>query len=158
MKCRYHRRLASYQVGLLSAAERKRLEAHLATCADCRQELADLEATTRLLGRVKPVDAPAPTWGQVQSRLTPRRRQRSPLRQWSPVFAAALVLLMIGVALLPGLHGPATSGLPNSDGYAQVQMAAAWDNPLADKAALGLALIAVDTDAGGGGPDAEVVD
>lgn len=157
MNCRYTRKLASYQVGLLAPAECARVDAHLRECAACRRELAALDHAVGLLGRAKPVDAPAATWGQVQARLTPRRRTRSPLRQWSPIFAAALVLLMIGVALLPGLHSPAQPGLPNSDGYAQVQLAAAWDNPLADKAALGLALIAVETDTANGS-EAEVLD
>lgn len=138
--------MADFQVGLLSPAERAGLEAHVSDCAACRDELAALAATMDLLGQMKPCEAPAATWKHVQARLTPRRQAPSRLRQWTPVFAAALVLLMIGVALLPGLQGPAQPGLPNSDGYAQVQLAAAWDSPLADNAALGLVLIALDSE------------
>lgn len=158
MKCRHHRSLASYQVGLLAPAQRAKLEAHLRDCASCRHELAALGRCTELLGRIEPHSAPPATWGHVQARLQPRRRSASPVRQWAPVFAAALVLLMVAMVLLPGLHSPVQPGLPNSDGYAQVQIAAAWDNPLADKAALGLALIAVDTDGGAAGTDSEVLD
>ncbi|MEI6503274.1 MAG: zf-HC2 domain-containing protein [Armatimonadota bacterium] len=149
MKCSYHRQLADYQVGRLPSAPLARLEAHLTTCASCRRELAALQATAALLRPMPLRDAPAATWGRVQARLTPRRSPAATrVRQWAPAFAAVMVLLIIAAALIPMTHtAPVPQQLADTDGYSQVQLAAAWDSPLADRAALGLAMIALDDDA-----------
>jgi hypothetical protein len=89
----------------VSVAERQAIESHLATCAECRQELAELRETVSLLKRLPPVHAPAgfvdrvvetayrPSW--------PRRIADAlfrPLRVKLPLEAAAVVL--VGVSAL----------------------------------------------------------
>jgi anti-sigma factor RsiW len=158
MKCRHQRSLAEYQVGALCARDHAIVRDHLPHCPRCREELAALQATCDLLRPITMADAPPQTWAQVQSRLAPRRRTSTVVRQWSPAFAAALLLIVVAMALLPGLHfGVPQAGVLDTDGYAQAQLAAAWDNPLADKAALGLALIAVEDETSAKAP-LEVVD
>ncbi|MHB8993785.1 MAG: hypothetical protein ACYC63_00875 [Armatimonadota bacterium] len=158
MKCRHQQKLAEYQAGALCARDHVVVRDHLPQCPTCRQELAALQTTCDLLQPMPLLDAPAHTWAQVQSRLAPRRRTSTVVRQWSPAFAAALLLIVVAMALLPGLYlGVPQTGVPDTDGYAQVQLAAAWDNPLADKAALGLALIAMEDEAAMK-PPVEVVD
>lgn len=149
MKCSYHRKLADYQVGELQGPARARLAEHLVTCAACRRQLAALQATADLLLPMPLRDAPAATWRYVQARLTPRRSSvATRVRQWTPAFAAVMVLLIVAAALVPMTHtAPLPQQLADTDGYSQVQLAAAWDSPLADKAALGLAMIALDDDA-----------
>lgn len=148
MSCNYHHKLTAYQLGELRGPVGARLEEHLTSCTACRRQLAALQATADLLPPMPLRDAPAATWGRVQARLTPRRSPvATRVRRWTPVFAAMVVLLVVAAALLPMLH---TATLPqqlaDTDGYSQVQLAAAWDSPLADQAALGLAVIALDDD------------
>ncbi|MGH7400598.1 MAG: anti-sigma factor family protein, partial [Candidatus Rokuibacteriota bacterium] len=50
--------LSAYLDEALALDERRRVEAHLATCAECRHELAGLRQTIALLHRVEPVRAP----------------------------------------------------------------------------------------------------
>ncbi len=44
--------LGAYVLGALDPADRSRVDAHLAGCADCRDELASFAALPGLLGRV----------------------------------------------------------------------------------------------------------
>ena len=46
--------MTDYLEGALDAADRKRLEAHLAACPHCSEYLAQLQVTIDVLGRVEP--------------------------------------------------------------------------------------------------------
>lgn len=48
--------MAAYLDGVLPAADRARLEGHLAGCPHCTEYLAQLRATIDALGRVEPDD------------------------------------------------------------------------------------------------------
>jgi anti-sigma factor RsiW len=48
--------LTDFLEGGLSRGERRRLEAHLADCPHCREYLAQMRATIRLIGRLEPGD------------------------------------------------------------------------------------------------------
>lgn len=50
--------MAAYLDEVLPAADRARLEAHLAGCPHCSEYLAQLRATIDALGRVEPDDLP----------------------------------------------------------------------------------------------------
>ena len=50
--------MAAYLDEVLPAADRARLEAHLAGCPHCSEYLAQLRATIEALGRVEPDDLP----------------------------------------------------------------------------------------------------
>ena len=50
--------MAAYLDGVLPAADRARLEGHLAGCPHCTEYLAQLRATIDALGRVEPDDLP----------------------------------------------------------------------------------------------------
>lgn len=119
-----HALTGAYAVDALDADERARFEAHLATCADCREEVASLQEAAALLG-TDPVEPPssvrdsvlagiasirplppvtpeaAPTTGdELAARRTRRslveRLARTPLL----VAAAAVLLLAVGTALV----------------------------------------------------------
>ena len=91
----------------LAADGRAALEAHLATCADCRRELQRFRDTVSLVRAVAPVRAPA---GFVDRTLEaarpvswPRRLVRGLFLPWPvklPMEAAAVVLVAVGVALV----------------------------------------------------------
>jgi putative zinc finger protein len=99
----------------LGAETRGAVEAHLATCAECRRELERLWGTVALLRAVVPARAPAGFVARVLEAARPepwsRRLVRALLLPWPvklPVEAAAIVLVAVGVAYVfrttPGLQ------------------------------------------------------
>ena len=91
----------------LSAGERATLEAHLATCADCRRELQRFRDTVALVRAVAPVRAPAGFVDRVLEAARPlpwhRRLARGLFLPWPvklPMEAAAIVLVAVGVGLV----------------------------------------------------------
>jgi hypothetical protein len=90
----------------LSREERADVYGHLATCADCRRELASVERTVALIRGATPVRAPAGFVDRVVAAARPTpwyvRAARAALLPW-PVklpLGAAAVLLLGGLALL----------------------------------------------------------
>jgi hypothetical protein len=62
--------LGVYVLGAIDPAERSQVDAHLATCAECREELAGLAGLPALLGRVQ-FDEAAKIAGLGNERLAP---------------------------------------------------------------------------------------
>ena len=98
--------LGVYVLGALDPAERSRVDAHLATCADCRDELASFAGLPGLLGRVSRAEVeaePSDPGPQLLDRLlsaaaSERRHDRR--RRWlTSVAAAVIALAAIGVAI-----------------------------------------------------------
>jgi hypothetical protein len=91
-------RLSEYVDGELAAGERAALEAHLATCADCR---ATLEQLRRVVTRAQSLEDRAPSadlWPRVHARLTPGRRPGVNPRRLSftmPQLIAASIALVL---------------------------------------------------------------
>src|SRR5687767_6323193 len=50
----------AYALGLANEAERRAFEAHLATCEECRQELAEIRRVNETLAMATPAAAPSP--------------------------------------------------------------------------------------------------
>jgi len=93
--------------GALAPGERAAVEAHLATCADCRRELQRFRDTVALVRAVGPLRAPAGFVDRVLEAARPvpwhRRVVRSLFLPWPiklPIEAAAVVLVGIGAALV----------------------------------------------------------
>jgi hypothetical protein len=91
----------------LAPGERAALDAHLATCADCRRELQRFRDTVALVRAVAPARAPAGFVDRVLEAVRPRpwysRLFRGLFLPWPvklPMEAAAIVLVGIGVALV----------------------------------------------------------
>jgi putative zinc finger protein len=91
----------------LSADERAALDAHLATCADCRRELQRFRDTVALMRGAAPVRAPAGFVDRVLEAARPvpwsRRLLNTLFVPWPiklPMEAAAIVLVGVGVALV----------------------------------------------------------
>ncbi|MGH3238449.1 MAG: zf-HC2 domain-containing protein, partial [Streptosporangiaceae bacterium] len=109
--------LGVYVLGAIEPAERSLVDAHLATCRDCRDELAGLAALPALLARVNPDEIsricaddavrtvtedrpPGELIGTVLD-LAEARRRRS---RWRLAAAAAVVVVIAG-----GLFGGLSS-------------------------------------------------
>ena len=59
--------MAGYLDGDLAAADRARLEAHLASCPHCNEYLAQLRVTIDTLGRAEPDDLPGEALDELVS-------------------------------------------------------------------------------------------
>jgi Putative zinc-finger len=116
--------LGVYVLGAIDPAERSLVDAHLATCRDCRDELAGLAGIPALLARVGPEEisrimaeearpdeheAPPELVATVLDLAAARRRRT----RWRYAAAAAAVVAIVG-GLFGGL---AASGSPSSSGH-----------------------------------------
>jgi hypothetical protein len=107
MNCHDARELFSALIDeMLTREERADVYGHLATCAECRRELAAIERTVSLVRGARPVRAPAGFVDRVVAAARPTpwyvRAARAALLPW-PVklpLGAAAVLLVGGLAVL----------------------------------------------------------
>ena len=96
--------LGPYVLGALGPDEARDVEQHLAGCAECRREVAELEETKGLLGEVPPeafLDGPPDDGDLVLQRTLraaragdamPTADRTSKRRRWMPAVAAAAVI------------------------------------------------------------------
>lgn len=91
--------LSSYLDGALTPAERAAVDAHLATCADCRARLVELRGVTTLLGSLP---EPVPS-----RRLVPRIAAvpawMAPLRTLATLASGVSVFLFMASAILANI-------------------------------------------------------
>ena len=116
MKCDEVRLLlVSFADGALAADRAEAVRAHVAGCAGCREELAQLAADAELLRRDEKPEVPAYLGSRIAAVV--RERQTRP-RPWSGLSrvmtrVAAVVLVAVGVwlgtALARGMVGPQQS-------------------------------------------------
>lgn len=106
--------LGAYVLGALDPDDRRAVEAHVAECRACRDELASLSAVRPLLDRIGPhevvdlVDAPPALDGLRDDlvALEHRRLQRR-VRVWQAAAAAAsLVAVLVGLGWWAPWEGP----------------------------------------------------
>jgi anti-sigma-K factor RskA len=105
-----HLLTGAYAAGALDAGERDAFEVHLRSCETCRQEVAELTATTARLGSAAAVPPPPALRARVLDEIA-RTRQLPPRSdlvdldarrtRWyrQPTAAAAAVLLVVAVGL-----------------------------------------------------------
>ncbi len=67
--------LTRYCDGELSAAETQRVDAHLASCAQCRATLDDIQFSARLVRQLSAVTAPPSVWNGIDAALSEPQRQ-----------------------------------------------------------------------------------
>jgi hypothetical protein len=124
---------AAYVLGALPASERSEFEAHLASCEDCRQTVAELAGIPGLLSRVSPADLADPV--PVPDTLVPRllrevrrsgRRRRLVVGMLS---AAAVLLAVAGTAVV-------VDQTSNNDGAQMTAMTAVVQSPVTASASL----------------------
>jgi anti-sigma factor RsiW len=112
MKCAQARRLfGAYWDDDTTQAEREWLEAHLASCRACAhayEELARVLELTASLPRVEPApDLVERTLARARRSATIADRIPTTTVSWVPITAAAVAMLVLGVALSPWLgFGP----------------------------------------------------
>src|SRR4030042_6331419 len=96
---RTRRQLSPYLDGMLSVQESGRLEAHLAQCRACRDELEEMRATVRALAELPLVEAPRSfALAAAPRRIeAPRPARRTELVLRLATVTAGLVLTRVAV-------------------------------------------------------------
>ncbi len=129
--------LGSYLMGALDPPDRAEVEAHLRSCASCREELASYAGLPGLMSRVsheEVVSKALPPPSLLPSVLAAVEQQRGTqarrLRRWRTGAAAALVAAAAGAVVLVGLPGDGPSRIAFTAAAGQV---AAGDLAVADK-------------------------
>jgi len=104
---RTRRQLSPYLDGMLSVQGSRRLEAHLAQCRACRDELEEMRATVRALAELPLVEAPRSfALAAAPRRIeAPRPARRAELVLRLATVTAAFVLTVVAVGDLLGLPG-----------------------------------------------------
>jgi hypothetical protein len=95
--------LSAYCGDDLGSAERVRIEEHLAGCAACRAELADLQTALRLIRTTPEAEPPAWLAKRIMARVRDQQREKRswlqriffPLHVKLPIEAAALLLVCV---------------------------------------------------------------
>ncbi len=112
MRCAKHAALLGDLVdGTIDPAIRTELNAHLEVCASCRALAADLQKIRHVAGSLDPVTPPSRLWAQIAERIQADplrggeqarklRVTRLPAVVWRGLAVAALLVLVIGSALL----------------------------------------------------------
>jgi anti-sigma factor RsiW len=92
-------RLSEYVDGELDTVTRQALEAHLATCAECRATRAALERVVARARRVSYRDPARDLWGQIEHTIAAQRSRR---RRFVTVPVSRLVAAAAVVAVIAG--------------------------------------------------------
>jgi putative zinc finger protein len=111
---RWRRQVALRAADALDAGARERVEAHLAGCAECRQEEATLRDTLALLARdpLRGAEPPIPLGAlraRVLARLDAPASAATPSRAWASWALGAAAAAALAVVILrphPPAHGP----------------------------------------------------
>ncbi len=93
------KRLSAYCNGELSTAEASSVEAHVARCAGCREELEEIRLGVTLASHLEPVPAPESLWNRVAAELDHSAALEEPAPRfawldWRAAGAVATVLLL----------------------------------------------------------------
>jgi predicted anti-sigma-YlaC factor YlaD len=108
--------LGVHALGRTDPAEQTLVEAHVASCRECREELVGLQGLPALLDLARPREL-APDEQQVQAQTSPDQLRRllaaaaktRARRRWVSMVAAALLLVVAGVG---GIVASERSGAP----------------------------------------------
>lgn len=129
--------LVSYIYDEISDRDRRDVEAHLATCGDCRDEVDGLRSTRVHLGLWSP---PQPELGFriVSGAAAPAPVQAMPRRRWAPAFglAAAAVLVMAAAVSIANIEVryDGTGGMSVRTGWGRAAEVSQAQAPAAESA------------------------
>jgi len=90
--------LSRYCDGESSAAERQRVDAHIATCPTCRTALEEIQFSANVVRQLKVISAPPSVWNGIDAALSAPARNRSIAFAPRWAFACIVALAAVGVA------------------------------------------------------------
>ena len=120
---RYQEQIGAFLLGKLDGVERAAMQTHLNSCLVCQAEVRELEPVVAALADAAPDridEEPLPPGDLEESTLAPilgeiyRARRRRGGFQWSGLAAAAICVVVIGLAGLTWFVGPAVALEPLS--------------------------------------------
>src|ERR1700694_28455 len=116
--------LIPYADGMLAAAERRRIDSHIAGCADCAPELREVRELNLLLVTLPPAPpvAFATFWLNLQAVLPQRRVLRMPSFPVYRRFGLALAAASVALVAAAGSAFAAPSALPDNPLYPVKQL------------------------------------
>jgi hypothetical protein len=116
--------LIPYADGMLAADERRRIDSHIAGCADCAAELREVRELNLLLVTLPPAPpvAFAPFWLNLQAVLPQRRVLRMPSFPIYRRFGLALAAATVAILAAAGSAFAAPSALPDNPLYPVKQL------------------------------------
>jgi hypothetical protein len=120
-----HTDVGAYSMGLLEERDRREFEDHLAGCAACAAEVAELSPMAALLRGVEPPGAEpgsaageAPAGAEVTDLIRRRARQQRHRRRWQVALGAAAGIVLIGGGIGAGIAVAPQHGNPPVPGVA----------------------------------------
>jgi hypothetical protein len=125
-----HTDVGAYSLGLLEERDRAAFEDHLAGCASCAAELAELAPMKALFRGVEPPGAGGdePDEGNVTQLIGRRVAQERRRRRWRVAVGAAAAVVLIGGGIGAGLAlAPQSGGAPAAAGAVTGQPHSATD-------------------------------
>jgi anti-sigma-K factor RskA len=140
-----HELTAAYVLDALDAGDRQEFEQHLAACARCREEVAELSTTAASLAyAVPPVNPPPELRGRILDAARAERPNVVPLRpRWAvPAVAAAAVAACAAVGLgiwNVSLHDQLDEG--SAQALARVPISGASGSLVVDTAGSGVLVV-----------------
>ncbi len=101
--------LPDYLLGKIEPNLRKSIEAHLALCERCRQELEGMREPLRILGEVGHEEYPDSFFQQLHASIMDRIAEPQRIKWKVPVFAGglAVILLAVGIGIFENSRKPA---------------------------------------------------
>jgi anti-sigma factor RsiW len=142
-------RLADFTVGALSEAERAEIEPHLRECAACQRELRALKRVGAALDALPPEEAAAGLWSAIRREIEPPKPAPAGAPWWEMLFpsrwprlayAGLAATAVAMVALLMTVSPPLPTEEDETQDFLMHHGMLAWNDPLSDKAALGVIL------------------
>lgn len=141
---RIQHQLSAYLDNELAPDEMAEIRRHLNDCQACQEELESLRITKRMLGGLStpelPRDFEASLWARIER---PQERRWAIPRIWWPrpavaMAAVALALVLVAVPLVRGHLDRLKAAEVGPDLFIRTYMPAAAEDPLTDRAFLGL--------------------
>ncbi|MCX6910823.1 MAG: zf-HC2 domain-containing protein [Verrucomicrobia bacterium] len=141
--------LADFTVGALHEQERAEIERHLQGCAACQRELSVLRRTGSLLDATEPEEAPADLWQSIRREIEHPNQEPARALWWETLFpsrwprlayAGLAATAVVAVALVMTFSRLSPAGDDETQDFILRHGMLAWNDPLSDKAALGVML------------------
>ena len=122
MSCERFEQVHAYHDGALAASQRVAVEAHLESCAECRDLIADLRGLSNLIAAA-PLTGMSPEAMERLSKSWRAARDRGLLRITSWLTAAAAAVLVGALLFVPERNGSGNPTVANNG----ADVTAAWE-------------------------------
>lgn len=141
--------LADFAVGALQERDRAEIERHLSGCPACRRELHALQQVGTVLDALPPEEAPAGLWDAIRRDIEAPESEPVRVPWWETLFPAQWPRLayaglaataIVAVALLMTVSRLTPAEDDETQDFIQRHGMLAWNDPLSDKASLGVML------------------